>query len=118
MNVFNCETMIALKTASLLNDTCIRNYFWRRQLYIGNMGVGRIFSMGVPVGDFPKIFSRGGQKWWNLVYTPRNWKNNLFLLIISNSRGPSPPFPPSYVHDWQQFFRKQGKCMHILRFWK
>ena len=27
------------------------------------MGVGRIFSRRGPVGDFPKMFSRGGQKW-------------------------------------------------------
>jgi len=48
-----------------------------------------------PVGNFPKFFSRGGQKWWNLFFTPRNWKNNLFLLIISKSRGgQGPSLPP------------------------
>jgi len=36
------------------------------------MGVGRIFSWGGAVGDFPTIFSRGGQKWRNLFFTPRN----------------------------------------------
>jgi len=51
------------------------------QLLQLSMGVGRIFS-------------RGGQKRWNLFCTSRNWKNNLFLLIISKSRGPRPPLFP------------------------
>jgi len=38
----------------------------------GVYGVGRIFSRGGPVGDFPKIFPRGGPKAVNLVFNPRN----------------------------------------------
>jgi len=68
-----------------------------------HMGVGRIFSRWGAVGNFLKIFSRGGQKWWNLVFTPRNWKNDLFLLIISKSwvpRSPCPPFPTPMAAQW------------------
>ena len=32
------------------------------------------FPGGAAVADFPKIFSSGGQKWWNLFFTPWNWK--------------------------------------------
>jgi len=63
------------------------------------MGVGRIFSRGGSVGDCPKIFFRAGQKWWNLVFTPRNWEKQAFLLIISKSRGGQTPLPhPSDAH--------------------
>jgi len=55
------------------------------------------FQGGGAVGDFPNIFSRwGGQKWWNLIFTPRNWKN-IFLLIISKPRGALPPLPTPMV---------------------
>jgi len=36
------------------------------------MGVGRIFSMGGPLGDFSIIFVEGGQKWQNMFYPTRN----------------------------------------------
>ena len=46
------------------------------------------------------IFSRADQKWLNLVFTPRNWKNNLFLRVISKSTGGP---PPSDAHGWDEF---------------
>ena len=62
------------------------------------------FFQGGAVGDFPKYFSRGGQKWWNLFFTPRNWKKEPFLLMISKFRGakasPSPPSDPMIVSHW------------------
>jgi len=65
------------------------------------------FFPGGAVGNFLKIFSRGGQKWWNLCFTHRNWKNNLFLLIISKSRRAKPPCPtfrrPWLCRSWIQF---------------
>jgi len=36
-----------------------------------NLGVGRIFPGGPPVGS-SKLFSRRGQKWWNLFFPTRN----------------------------------------------
>jgi len=60
------------------------------------MGVGRIFSRGWPVGDFPKTFSRGGPKVVKFGFTfyPSKLKNNLFLPIISKSRGDKAPLTP------------------------
>jgi len=40
-------------------------------MLIVRMGVGRNLSGG-PIVDFSKIFSRGGQKWWNFVFITRN----------------------------------------------
>jgi len=58
-----------------------------------SMDVGRIFSRGGAVGDFPKFFP-GGAKVVKFLFTPRNSKDNLFLLIISKSRGGGlPPLP-------------------------
>ena len=57
------------------------------------MGVGRDFSRGGSRG-FSQIFFQGGQKCWNLFFTPINWRNNLFLLIISKSRGAKAPLLP------------------------
>jgi len=37
-----------------------------------HMGVGRIFSRGGKVGDFPKIFSRGKPKVVKFVFCPSN----------------------------------------------
>jgi len=71
------------------------------------LNVGRIappwasegfFPWGVSRGISQKFF-QGGQKWENWVFTPRNWKNNFFLLILSKSRGSKPtPLPPSDAH--------------------
>jgi len=58
------------------------------------MGVGRIFSRGEPVGDFPKIFSRG-PKVVKFGFYPSKLKKQPFLLIISKSRGgQGPPCTP------------------------
>ena len=54
------------------------------------------FFPGGGVGDFPKKFSREVQKWWNLCFTPRNWKNNLLFPIISKYSGGKAP--PSDAH--------------------
>jgi len=64
---------------------------WARLI---TMGVGRIFQGGASRG-FSLNFFRGGPKAVKFVFIPRNWKNNLFLLIISKSRGGKPPLPPS-----------------------
>jgi len=66
------------------------------------------FPSGGPVGDFPKIFSKGGSKVVKIAFTPRNWKNNLFLLIISKSRGPRPSCPP-FRRPWPGVF-----CMEVV----
>jgi len=42
-----------------------------------NHGRRKDFFQGGSRG-FPQIIFQGGQKWWNLFFTPRNWKNNLF----------------------------------------
>jgi len=47
-----------------------------------------------PVGDFPKFFSREGQKWWNLVFTPRNWKKYFFANGFKIRGAQGPPLPP------------------------
>ena len=57
------------------------------------MGVGRDFSRGGSRG-FSQIFFQGGQNCWNFFFTPINWRNNLFLLIISKSRGAKAPLLP------------------------
>ena len=83
------------------------------------MGIGRIFSRG-GVGDFPKFFPAGGQKWWNLVFTPRNWKNNLYLLIISKSRGakaPPTPLPtpmPRRYRQWTSCCYKRLNLQNLI----
>jgi len=53
-------------------------------------------------GDFPKIFSKGGQKWWNFFFTLWNWKKQFFLPIISKSRAARPPMPPFRSPCWKQ----------------
>ena len=60
------------------------------------MGVGKIFSKGGPVRDFPKIFSRGGPKVVKFGFYPSKLKKQPFFLIISKSKGGQgslPPFP-------------------------
>jgi len=42
------------------------------------MGVGRIFSRGGSRGFSQNFFQGEGQKWWNLIFTSRNWKNIVF----------------------------------------
>ena len=63
------------------------------KVYFLYMGVGRIFSRGV-TRVFFLIFSRGGQKWWNLFFPTRNYKNNLFFLKFSKFKGALAPLPP------------------------
>jgi len=46
------------------------------------MGVGRSFSRGGAVGDFPKNFSRGEPKVVKFGFHPSKLKKQLFLLII------------------------------------
>jgi len=58
------------------------------------MGVGRIFSRGGAVGNFPNIFSRGGPKAMKFVFYPSKLKKQPFLQIISKSRGAEAPCPP------------------------
>jgi len=63
------------------------------------MGVWRIISRGDTRGFFQN-FSRGSQKWWHSLFPTQNYKNNLFLLRISPSRGGlAPTAPPSEAHD-------------------
>jgi len=58
-------------------------------------GHRRDFFLREASRGFFQNFFQGGQKWWNLFFTLRNWKNNLYLLIISKSRGrPRPHAPP------------------------
>ena len=52
------------------------------------------FFQGWARKGFYQNFFQGGQKWWNLFLTLQNWKNNLFLLIISKSKGGRHPCPP------------------------
>jgi len=42
------------------------------------MGIGRNFSRRGRLVDFSKRYSRVGQKWWNLVFTTRNYENSIF----------------------------------------
>jgi len=44
-------------------------------LYISTTATYISLRMGVE-----RIFSRGGQKRWNLFFTPQNWKKQFFLL--------------------------------------
>jgi len=44
------------------------------------MGVGRIFSKGGSVGDFPKVFSSGGEKVVKFGFYPSKLKNNIFSI--------------------------------------
>jgi len=64
------------------------------------MGVGRIFSAGGAVGDFPKIFSRGGPKVVKFGFYPSKLKKQPFLLIITKSRGAKAPPDPPFRCPW------------------
>jgi len=61
------------------------------------MGVGRIFSRGEAVGDFPKIFSRGGPKVVKFGFYLSKLKRQAFLLIISKLGGCKPPLPTAML---------------------
>ena len=55
-------------------------------------GLRKDFFQGRTSRGFSQnFFQGGGQKQWNLFFTRRNWKNNLFLLILSKSRGALAP---------------------------
>jgi len=60
------------------------------------MGVGRDFFRGA-VGDFPKIFSRGGPKVVKFVFYPSKWKKQPFFAnnfkIQGGAKAPLSPFP-------------------------
>jgi len=78
------------------------------------MGVGRIFSREGASRGFPQNFFQWEQKWWNLVFTPRNWKNNLFLLIISKPRGGQAPLSDTHVPNVSEMCR-YGFCWNDWR---
>ena len=61
----------------------------------GCMGVKVFFSKeGGAVEDFPKILSRGGQKWWNLFFTLEIEKTTFFAnnFKIQGVQTPLPSF--------------------------
>ena len=64
------------------------------------MGVGRIFSRGSPVGDFPKIFSRGWPKVVLFGFYPSKMKKQPFFANNFKIQGRARPFPgpPSNAH--------------------
>ena len=75
---------------------CNINFNWSYLIASRSMGVGRTFSRGWPVGDFPKIFA-GGIKSGEICFFPSKLKKQPFLLIISKSRegrGLGTPLPP------------------------
>jgi len=68
--------------------------------WTASMGVGKIFSRGAVV-DFPKKCSKGGQKWWNVVFTLEIEKTTFFANNFEIQGGQGPPTPPSDAHDCQ-----------------
>ena len=81
---------------------------------IVNMGVGRIFSMGA-VGNFPKIFSRGGPKVVKFGFYPSKLKKQPFLLIISKSRGGA--WPPLLPLPTPRIVNTQGVFLCEIELW-
>jgi len=60
-----------------------------------SIGVGGIFSSGEPVGDFPKIFSRGGPKVVKFVFHPSKLKKQPFFAnTFKIQGGQAPPALP------------------------
>ena len=60
------------------------------------MGVGRIFSRGGTVGDFPKMFSSRGHKAVKIVFYPSKMKKQPFFannFKIQGGFGPPVPKP-------------------------
>ena len=61
------------------------------------------FFPGGASREFSQIFCRGGQKWWNLFFTPRNWKKQPFFAnnfkIQGGGKAPSPP-PDARVYSF------------------
>ena len=86
------------------------------------------FFQGGPVGDFPKIFSRGGQKWWvKFGFYPSKLKKQPFFannFKIQGGKGP-PLLPPSDAHEcrnymldafsWEYLQMKRSRAWHIIR---
>jgi len=73
------------------------------KIVCSTMDVGRNFSRGGAVGDFPKIFPEG-PKVVKFVFYPSKLKKQPFLLIILKSRGALDPLPP---------FRRPCVQLHI-----
>ena len=65
------------------------------QFFNLDMGVGRIFSRGGAVRDFPKIFSRGGPKVVKFGFYPSKLKKQPFFAnSFKIQGGQGPPLPP------------------------
>jgi len=63
------------------------------------MGVGRIFSKGEPVGDFPNFFFRGEPKVVKFVFYPSKMKKQPFFANNFKIQGMArSPCPPSDTH--------------------
>ena len=72
-----------------------------RQNYVSTMGVGWIFSRGGPVGDFPKIFSRGvkrGEIW----FLPLEIEKTTFFANNFKIQGARPLLDPPFRRPWFQ----------------
>ena len=67
-----------------------------QQAWLPDMGVGRIFSRGGPVEDFPKIFFQGGAKSGEIWFCPSKLKKQPFFANNFKIQGgpwhPCPPF--------------------------
>jgi len=81
------------------------------------MGVGRIFSKGGSVGDFPKVFSSEGEKVVKFGFYPSKLKNNIFPYNFNIQGGPRPT--PSDAHGESNKllqFTMIYKNLHLLQF--
>jgi len=66
------------------------------------LGVGRDFFQGGGSRGFSQKFFQGGPKVVKFVFYPSKLKNNLFLPIISKSRGWARPPLPTPMKAWLQ----------------
>ena len=84
------------------------------------MGVGRIFSRGARRVFSQIFFQGGGQNWWNLFSTPRNWKNNLFSNNFKIQGWDNPPPCPHFdahvcsSYKWVRTFPRDN---HLTSEW-
>jgi len=92
-----CDSLIVKCSCIILDEkwissmqSLIVNCLWRDQQHIL---VTCLFSNNTNMG-VGMIFSRGWLKWWNLLSTNRNLKNNVFYYKLINTGEPSSPRPP------------------------
>ena len=88
-------------------------------------GRSKDFLRGGGSREFSQHSFQGGRMWWNLLFTPWNWKSNLFCWQFQNLRGALPHYlPPSdadnqrYENSKEDFIRTYYKVLQKSRVWQ